>query len=64
MDDIPDNAMASLNVCRSGSGSLSGVGVGATTILAVGLCSGGELHTIRGLGELLYGYIRLDHIKW
>lgn len=46
--------MASLNVCKSGSGSLPGVGVGATTILGVGLCDGGEPQTIiRGLGELL-----------
>lgn len=46
--------MASLNVCNSGSGSLSVVGVGATTILGVGLCDGGEPQTImRGLGELL-----------
>jgi len=33
--DIPDNAMASLNVCNSGSGSLSADGVGAITILGV-----------------------------
>lgn len=46
--------MASRNVCNSGSGSLPGGGVEETTILAVGLCEGGEPHTIiRGFGELL-----------
>lgn len=50
----PDRAMASLNVCNSGSGSLPGGGVDDTTILAAGLCDGGEPHTIiRGFGELL-----------
>lgn len=54
---LPDNAIASLNVCNSGSGSLPGSGVGATTIFGAELSDEGELHTIiLGLGELLQIY--------
>lgn len=53
---LPDNEIASLNVCNSGSGSLPG-GVGATTIFGDELSDEGELHTIiLGLGELLQIY--------
>lgn len=62
MNNVPDTAMASLNVCNSGSGSLPAVGAGAITILGVWLCDDGEPHTIiRGLGELLKYY---QYITW